>query len=50
MKGFEVFVAERYAAFTKLVLLSIWYCPIYPAVFFFCAFALFILYFVDKFR
>jgi hypothetical protein len=42
-------LAERYTNMTKIVFLALWYCAIYPGALFMCAFALFIIYFVDRF-
>ena len=34
---------------TKIVFLSVWYCPLYPAVLFMAALALWVNYFMDRF-
>ncbi len=47
--GTQVFLAERYANLMKYLFLIAWYCGLYPAAFFMGAFALLIVYFVDRF-
>jgi len=49
MKGTEYELAERYTNMTKLLFLCFWYSAIFPASFFLCAFAFFMIYFVDRF-
>lgn len=49
MGGTEYTVAERYTNMTKTLFLTFYYCAIYPSVFFFCAFSLFVNFYVDKF-
>jgi hypothetical protein len=49
MRGTEVELAERYTNLTKIVFLTLWYCPIFPAAFFFGCLALFLNVYVDKF-
>ena len=48
MQGSIVELAERYTAVAKLLFLTFWYCAIYPGAFFFCAFALQTIYFLDR--
>eukprot|EP00934_Nitzschia_sp_Nitz4_P005694 Nitzschia sp. Nitz4//scaffold351_size16537//12557//15992//NITZ4_008854-RA/size16537-augustus-gene-0.2-mRNA-1//1//CDS//3329548890//5684//frame0 len=47
--GSVVFLAERYANLMKYLFLIVWYCAIYPAAFFMGSFALWIVYFADRF-
>ena len=49
MRGTEIELAERYTNLTKIVFLTLWYCPIFPAAFFFGCIALFLNVYVDKF-
>ncbi len=49
MQGLEVELAERYTNMTKILFLALWYCSIFPAALFLCAFALFVNYFMDRF-
>lgn len=49
MRGTEVELAERYTNMTKIVLLTLWYSPIYPAVLFLGSIALYLNVHVDKF-
>lgn len=48
-RGTDMFLAERYTNLTKIVFLSVWYCPLYPAVLFMAALALWVNYFMDRF-
>lgn len=47
--GAVVYLAERYANLIKYLFLIVWYCALYPAAFFMGSFALFIVYFTDRF-
>ena len=49
MRGTPVQLAQRYANLMKFLFLTLWYCSIYPGVFFLGFLALFITYFVDRF-
>jgi hypothetical protein len=49
MQGSPFELAERYTTASKLIFLTFWYSVIYPAGFFFCAFALQVIYFLDRF-
>jgi hypothetical protein len=49
MRGTEIELAERYTNLTKIVFLTLWYCPIFPAAFFFGCLALFLNVYIDKF-
>lgn len=42
-------IAERYTNMTKILFLTVWYCPIYPAAFFMCSFILFVNFYTDRF-
>jgi len=48
-QGSEVQLAERYTNMTKILLLALWYCSIFPSALFLCAVALFINYYTDRF-
>lgn len=48
MQGSRFELAERYTAVAKLLFLTFWYCSIYPGTFFFCAFSLQVIYFMDR--
>lgn len=48
MQGSKFELAERYTAVAKLLFLTFWYCSIYPGAFFFCAFSLQVIYFMDR--
>ena len=49
MRGSPVHLAQRYANLMKFLFLTLWYCSIYPGVFFLGFLALLITYFVDRF-
>lgn len=49
MQGTQVELAERYTSVSKILFLTFWYCAIYPATFFICAFALQVIFVMDKF-
>ena len=49
MQGTPFELAERYTTMSKLLFLTFWYCAIYPGAFIICAFALTIIYYMDKF-
>jgi len=49
MRGNEVDLADQYTKMTKIMVLTGWYAAIYPAAFFFGAFALFVNLYTDKF-
>lgn len=49
MQGTKFELAERYTAAAKLLFLTFWYCSIFPGAFFWCAFALQVIYYLDKF-
>ena len=49
MQGTQIELAERYTSVAKMLFLTLWYCSIYPASLFICAFALQIIFFMDKF-
>ena len=48
-KGTKYELAERYTDMTKILLLSVFYCAIFPMTFFLCAITLTVKYFVDRF-
>jgi hypothetical protein len=48
-RGSEIYLAERYTNLTKIVFLSLWFCPIYPMVLFWGSLALWVNYFLDRF-
>ena len=50
MRGTEVYLAERYGNMHKFFFLMLWYSVVYPQAFFMGSFALYIAYFVDRFR
>ena len=50
MRGTEVFLAERYGNMHKFFFLMLWFSVVYPQAFFMGSFALYITYFVDRFR
>jgi len=49
MGGREIDLAERYTTLTKILLLTVWFCSLYPLVLFFGAFAVLLLLITDKF-
>jgi hypothetical protein len=49
MLGSQVNLAERYANLMKFIYLMLWFCAIYPAGLFMGSFALFVVYFTDRF-
>lgn len=49
MSGSVVELAERYTNMTKILFLALWYCCIYPAALFLCSFALFVIFYADRF-
>lgn len=50
MRGTEVTLAERYGNLIKFIFMTLWYCSIYPGVFFMGSFAFIITYFADRFN
>jgi hypothetical protein len=48
MQGSPFELAERYTAASKLLFLTFWYSALFPGAFFFCAFALQVIYFLDR--
>ena len=48
MQGTVFELAERYTAAAKLLFLTFWYSSIYPGAFFWCAFAMQVIYYLDK--
>jgi len=49
MRGTPVNLAERFAQMIKFLFMTLWYCSVYPGVFFLGSLALIITYFVDRF-
>ena len=49
MQGTQVELAERYTSVSKILFLTFWYSAIYPASFFICAFAMQVIFTMDKF-
>ena len=48
MQGTKFELAERYTAAAKLLFLTFWYSSIFPGAFFWCAFAMQVIYYLDK--